>query len=260
MKNINKRSGQTLLIIILLATVLLTVGLSVSHVTQQEQKITKLEQDAKQAYAAAEAGLDAALKQAGTVSIGSLGLGQGISGSATTSSSTVSSFTTPVLKKDEAYTFYLTTYDSATNSFTGSPFSGNMNISVQIPSAGVVCGPSTSVALEMTFIVTNASNSNSAVVDRRMIDPCLLTNATTGTVSFGQAFTPVASSLMILRVITPSTSFSGISLNVNNNSSQWPLQGKTIVSSASTQTGATKKLQLFQSYPQIPSEFFVTRF
>ena len=73
MKNINKRSGQTLLIIILLATVLLTVGLSVSHVTQQEQKITKLEQDAKQAYAAAEAGLDAALKQAGTVSIGSLG-------------------------------------------------------------------------------------------------------------------------------------------------------------------------------------------
>lgn len=260
MKNINKRSGQTLLIIILLATVLLTVGLSISQVTQQEQKITKLEQDAKQAYAAAEAGIDAALKQAGTVSIGSLGLGQGISGTATTTSTTVSSFTTPLLKKDEAFSFYLTTYEPATNSFTGSPFSGNMNISVQIPSGAFVCGPSTSAALELTFITTNATNTNSVVVDRRMIDPCLLTNATTGTVSFGQTFTPVASSLMIMRVISPSSNFSGIALNVNNNASTWPQQGKTIVSSASTQTGATKKLQLFQSYPQLPSEFFVTRF
>lgn len=260
MKNINKRRGQTLLIIILLATVLLTIGLSVSQVTQQEQKITKLEQDAKQAYAAAEAGLDAALKQAGTVSIGSLGLGQGISGSATTTSSTASSFTTPILKKDEAYTFYLTTYDSAANSFTGSPFSGNMNISVQSPGGTFVCGPTTSVALELTFIVTNNSNSNTAVVDRRMIDPCLLTNATTGTVGFGQSFTPVASSLMIMRAVTPSSSFSGIAVNINNTSSTWPAQGKTIISSASTQTGATKKLQLFQSYPQFPSDFFVTRF
>lgn len=260
MRNINRQSGQTLLIVILLATVLLTVGLSVSHVTQQEQKITKLEQDAKQAYAAAEAGLDAALKQAGTVSIGSLGLGQGISGTASTTTSAVNTFTTPLLKKDEAYTFYLSTYDLANNSFTGTPFSGSMNISVQTPSGNFTCGPSTTAALELTFVTTNANNSASSVADRRMIDPCLITNATSGTVSFGQAFTPAASSFMIIRVISTSSSFTGIALNVNNNSSTWPPQGKTIVSSASTQTGATKKLQLFQSYPQIPGEFFVTRF
>ncbi len=260
MKNRNKESGQTLLIIILLATVLLTVGLSISHVTTQEQKITKLEQDAKQAYAAAEAGIDAALKSSTTVDIGNLQLGQGISGSARTSSTTINTFTTPLLKKDEQYTFYMSTYNPGTNSFTGSPFSGSMNVTVNTQNGVIVCGGSTGAALELTFITTDSTNSNPTISDRRMIDPCLLTNASTGTVSIGQPFTPAASSLMMLRVISTSSNFSGVSVNVNNGSGNWPLQGKTIISSAQTLTGATKKLQLFQSYPQLPSEFFVTRF
>lgn len=255
----NNQSGQTLLIIILLATVLLTIGLSISHVTQQEQKITKLEQDAKQAYAAAEAGIDAALKQSGTVSIGSLGLGSGISGSATTLTTVTNAFTSPTLKKDEQYTFYMSDYDVAANSFTGSPFAEPMSITLASP-ASINCSGSGKVALELTFILTDANNSNPAVSDRRIIDPCLLTNATTGTLSFDQSFTPLPASLVIMRVIAPDGNFSGVSLNINNGNTNWPLQGKTIVSSAQTATGATKKLQLFQSYPQLPSEFFVTRF
>lgn len=254
----NNRSGQTLLIIILLATVLLTIGLSVSQTTTQEQKITKLEQDAKQAYAAAEAGIDAAVRQKTTVSIGSLGLGNGISGTATVNSTTVNGFTTPTLKKDEQYTFYLSDYDLAANSFTGSPFAASMNINT--PGGAYSCGPSTSMAIELTFILTTSNNTSSNVSDRWIIDPCLLTGATTNTLSFGQAFTPVSSSMMLIRVIAPSTNFTGISVTVNKGSGNWPLQGQTIVSSAQTQTGASKKLQLFQTYPQLPAEFFVTRF
>ncbi|OGK18552.1 hypothetical protein A3D80_01145 [Candidatus Roizmanbacteria bacterium RIFCSPHIGHO2_02_FULL_40_13b] len=254
------QSGQTLLVIILLATVLLTIGLSVSQTTTQEQKITKLEQDAKQAYAAAEAGIDAAIKQKTTVSIGSLGLGNGISGTATVQTTTANGFTTPTMKKDEQYTFYVSDYDIAANSFTGESFDDSMNITVNTPGGVYVCGPTTSMALELTFVLTNSTNSSSTVSDRRIIDPCLLTGATNGTISFGQAFTPNASSMMIMRVIAPSATFSGISLNINKASGNWPLQGQTIVSSAQTQTGASKKLQLFQSYPQLPSEFFVTRF
>ncbi|PJC34079.1 hypothetical protein CO048_01345, partial [Candidatus Roizmanbacteria bacterium CG_4_9_14_0_2_um_filter_35_15] len=43
-------------------------------------------------------------------------------------------------------------------------------------------------------------------------------------------------------------------------SSDMPLQGKTVVSEVSSSTGVSKKITLFQSYPQIPSEFFSTSF
>ncbi|MFZ1549746.1 MAG: hypothetical protein WAT44_04755, partial [Microgenomates group bacterium] len=36
--------------------------------------------------------------------------------------------------------------------------------------------------------------------------------------------------------------------------------GQTVTSQATTRTGVTKKVQLFQSYPQIPAEFFFTSF
>lgn len=239
--------------------VLVTVGFSVYHGTTQEQKITKLEQDAKQAYGAAEAGIDAALKAGSTVSIGSLGLGQGISGSATVQTNAQGVFSTPILKKDEEYTFYLSDYDVSTNSFTGAAFNSTMSITLASPPS-IVCSGAQKMALELTFILTDSTNSNPTIADRRMIDPCLLTNASTGTVSVGQSFTPLPASLLIMRVIAPDGNFSGVSLKVNNGAGNWPLQGKTIVSSAQTATGATKKLQLIQSYPQLPSEFFVTRF
>ena len=52
-----KQQGQILLIIILLSTVILTVVLSVSQISTQEQRIARLEEDSKKAFAAAEAGI-----------------------------------------------------------------------------------------------------------------------------------------------------------------------------------------------------------
>jgi hypothetical protein len=45
-------------------------------------------------------------------------------------------------------------------------------------------------------------------------------------------------------------------------SSDLPRQGRTIISEAksSTSTGVSKKVVLFQSYPQIPTDFFNTSF
>jgi hypothetical protein len=40
----------------------------------------------------------------------------------------------------------------------------------------------------------------------------------------------------------------------------FPIQGKTVSSTATTTTGVSKKVTLFQSYPQIPAEFFTTSF
>jgi hypothetical protein len=39
-----------------------------------------------------------------------------------------------------------------------------------------------------------------------------------------------------------------------------PFAGRVITSEAKTSTGVTKKIELFQSNPQIPSDFFVTAF
>lgn len=257
MKNLKQRqSGQTLLIIVLLSTVLVTVGLSLSRITTEEQRLTKLEQESKKAYAAAEAGLEAALRSSTDISIPSLGLGSDITGTAAIQTTTAATFTTPLIKKDDQFTFYLSTFDPALNKVTGSIYSGDTTIQRVTPAGGSYCNTSaTQFAVEATFI----NLSNNTIAGRRLIDECNLIPGTTDETSFGAAIN-IPSHVLILRVIAPDAAFSGATLSVAAGTGNWPLQGKTIVSQAQTTVGATKKIQLYQSYPQLPAEFFVTSF
>lgn len=271
MKNKNIQSGQMLLVVILIVTVLFT-ALSASRITTQETKIAKLEDDAKRAFAAAEAGLEAALqKQSGSVSIDTL-VGSGLTGTATISTSQSTSFTTPLLQKDEQFTFYLTNYtpadpnDPNSQQQFGSPFSGKLKIN-QVQPGAQYCdenGGSHKFAVELSFI----NVSTGTVTLRKLIDPCstpVVTGAVADKIDYGNSIdlASLQSDMLIMKILTTSTSFPGAKLAVINNDSpqtNWYPQGKTIVSSATTQTGVTKKIQLFQSYPQVPSEFMMTSF
>lgn len=238
--------GQILLIIILLSTVLLTVGLSVSHITTQEIQIAKLEEESKRAFAAAEAGLDAALETAVEVDIEEILPGEAITGQATIDTSLRPTFVTPLLRQDEQYTLYLADRDFTTY------YTGDVTFYL---GSGTGCP-----AIELTIV----SSTNS--VTRRLIDPCSqagsdVTTTTAGVALEGVNFTYRSSTLSFsdTKLIIMRNLFADTKVGVAGNGNL-PPQGKTIISTATTQTGVTKKIKLFQSLPQFPADFFVTSF
>lgn len=255
----NNKKGQILLMAILLSTVLITVALSITQLTIQESKTAKLEEESKKAFAAAEAALEARLKAAGDINdIKTLSLGEDIvSGSATKEYMHESEFLTPLLKKDEQYTFYLASYDLDTKSFTGSAFNGRLKISHSNIDEDICSNDTKEFALVLTFI-----NAQNFTVNHRIIDPCNLINGGNKW-EFNVEYSPPSfpsSHLLVLRVIASRPNFSGTQIKIQNLSGNWPSQGSFITSSATTKAGVSKKIQLFQSYPQIPVDFFVTRF
>ena len=256
------QSGQALLIVVLLATVLITVGLSLSRLATEEQQISKLEEESKKATYGAEAGLEAALRQAsGSVDISSLSLGSDVTGTATIQNTQYPSFTTPLLKRGEQYTFYLSNYDTATGGISDPAYNGTIIINKISPTGSYCSSPNTQFAIELTFINT----TNKVYSLRRLIDECNLISGTTDEVTFGGSINlaadpSYASHVLLLRIIGLDSAFPGTKLSVSQGGGgNWPLQGKTIVSEAKT-TGASRKIQLFQSYPQLPTELFVTSF
>jgi len=245
------KKGQVLLIVVMFLATALTVALTATYQSITETQLTKLEEENQKALAAAEAGVEAVLNQKTPVNIGSLPNLSSFSGQAEIKNTLSTTFITPLLQKDEQYTFYLANYPNL-NSY----WNGSLNIYLKTESA---C-PS----LELTQI----KNDNSLI--RNIIDPCnkindpnnLRLGTTTGELLDGFNFNYKLSNsisiantkILIIRILFAPTRI-GI-----KGSTDLPLQGTTILSVAQSNTGIEKKIQLFQSYPQIPSEFFVTSF
>jgi len=251
------KKGQVLLIVVMLLATTLTLALTATYQSVTEAQLTKLEEENQKALAAAEAGIEKALQSKQEGSFASLGLSN-LSGIDTFQSSVEISdqgsttFVTPLLQKDEQYTFYLANYPNFT-----SYWGGQVNIYFKTES--------TCPSLELTQI----KNDNSLA--RNIVDPCnkitgpnnLRLGTTSGPYSFGgfnfgyklsNNISISNTKLLIVRVLFAPTR---IGFQGSNN---FPLQGSTIISTAKTQAGVEKKVQLFQSYPQIPAEFFVTSF
>lgn len=245
-----KQSGQILLMTIMLLATTLTVVLSLSFKSTTETQITKLEEESQKALAAAEAGIEAALKQGTIADIGNLPGFSGFAGSATVEITPSNKFITPLLQKDEQYAFYLANYNTASNTFS-EYWSGDLTVCFG------------NVAVEITLVKSDNS------LTRYSINPAGSTiianapSASSGSTncpdsSFANNYTLSSISntkLLIARVIGSGATKIGI-----KGSSNLPLQGKTIISQAKSSTGVTKKVEFFQSYPQIPADFFVTSF
>jgi len=256
--SINNQRGQILLVIVLLSAVLITVGLSIAQLTSQEAKISKLEEESKKALAAAEAGLDNALK--GNFNTFTLGSG-GSQTSVNVSTSSVAKdyFITPLLRKDQQYTFYLSDPPNLNNNWNHElTFYFNSD-----PAAG--CGNNDGAALELTLIY---SNTNS--IKRWLLEPCsrfsgaqIITATAYGAdfnnVGFAYTASLDLSSISQPRILIIRTLFAQTKIGFKG-SQNLPAQGRTITSTANTESGVSNRIQLFQSYPQIPADFFVTTF
>lgn len=258
-----RQSGQILLIAILLSTVLLTVGLSLLDLTGKDTRITKIQEDTAKAQAAAEAGIEAALNDpaASEIDIASILDNEDYSGNVTVQELSQHSFSTPLISKDGQYTFYLTGYDPVAKAIISAAMTDNMVINRVTPADSGYCSGDQAFALELTFLSTT-----DGVVKRYLIDECDLFDGTTDEYDFAATIpsgdiTPDPS-IMVARVIAPNNNFDGAKLEVVNatEDAQWPAQGKTVTSTASFgESEITKKVQLFQSFPQFPAEFFVTQ-
>lgn len=258
------RSGQILLITAMLLATVMTIVLSVSFKSVTDTQVTKLEEEAQKALTAAESAIDVALKENSadsaitsvTLGSGSLTSITGFEGTAIIESLISNTFRTSVVAKDSSYTFYLGNYDPQTKVITP----------VSDPNSLTLCFESGSPnpAIEINLVKT--SGVKKYVVDPT--SPSRITSASsasscapdTANYSYSTEISGTDigadAQFLLVRVLYNSTRL------FFSRSTDLPLQGRTITSQAtsSTATGVSKKVVLFQSYPQIPADFFTTSF
>jgi len=268
-----KRRGQVLLIAVMLLATVITVVMTIAFNTTTNTQVSRLEADSQKALAAAEAGVEAVIKESlsnnsnESTSIGDLGSfrSQGISGTAQIVTGVKPYFVTPLLQKDEQYTFYLSDYSniSSTPSFTN-PWTGSIDL--------FLASEGGCPSIEVTIIKRDYSLDRYAynTCDTTIINASSMQSSSSPTVIDGVSFSyktgstapiPVTEGLvMFVKILNAKTKLGVKGFDAEGNEKILPLQGKTVESEARTSSGVVKKVQLFQSYPQIPSSFFMTSF
>jgi uncharacterized protein (UPF0333 family) len=266
------KKGQILLVVVLLLATMLTVVMTVVFTSRTETQSSKLQQEADKSLVAAEAGVEAAIKSLGagsTQSFSDLNLGSLQSSGIDVTNSKVSAdntqrdqFVSPVILKDQQYTLYLTNYDNG--NYGGNAFTPKLQVYY---GSGINCN---NLALEITVVSFTAGDSSSPVVSRFVADTGRLlgsdgaqigsaTNLTIKSTVFNCVTSAISlpnnAKLLFARVLG-----SGASTRIGINDGQLPVQGKYFTAEAKTTSGVTKKIKLFQSYPQLPAELFVTSF
>lgn len=233
-----------------------------------DTQLTKLEEEAEKTRAAAEAGIEKAIGdkiQSGTNSVyAALDLGalEGIDldqSSVQVTATSGNSFVSPLMERDQQYTFYLADYEN--NTFSN-PYSGSITLYY---GSEATCNQT---ALELTVISGAAPYAQAKYIADSAGG--IITNPAgtgvdnkyngAGATILGTAFAcktsavaiPPDAKLLFVRILG-NRSRLGFVGDVPLRS-----QGKFIISEAVSETGLSKKIQLFQSLPQIPAEFFVT--
>jgi len=247
----------------MIIALVITIILTISFTSRTDTQITQLEDEGQKAVNAAEAGIESTLKN--NTAIGDLktlgNLGSSIAtGSTTLSALSTNKFTSPKLVSGQAFNAFLGAY-TAGSPPTYAPSTANI---LNICFEGATPPPS----LDISLLKNPAS---SPVVRRYLADPgnnfggsnkmtvtagCAADSASSPfsySVSIPGSEIGTDSTLLVIRVMFAST-------KIFISQTGLPAQGTTVTSQATSKTGVTKKLQLFQSYPQIPVEFFFTTF
>ena len=254
------KKGQILLITVMLLATVMTIVLSVSFKSVTDTQVTKLEEESQKALAAAESAIEVALKDNATATIGSGSLTSitGFSGSATIESLAETTFITSTIPKDGSYTFYLGEYHLDTKAIDAPLNSQNITVCFT---------GTTKPAIEITLIKTSGvkkyvvdpdHDQSGRIVNALASSSCTPNSNYSFSTTIPSADIDANSKFLLVRVLYASTKL----LFHGDSDLDLPVQGRTVSSQAtsSTSTGVSKKVVLFQSYPQIPAEFFTTAF
>lgn len=249
--------GQALLITVMLLATALIVALSTSFTSKTETQLTKLEEESQRAFAAAEAGLELTLSQTNqTTGVGFSGIV--VSTSTDTAPKTV--FVSPLLEMDEQYNFYLADYPSLSNSFSGN----NLTVYYGSDASTTSCND---LAVEATLVYFSGSYKVKRWIGdtgNKLKGSGQIGSTSSNTkdgISFKCSMSlPSLSSYPKTKILFVRALYQPTRFGFEGSSSILPKQGTTIVSRAQTISGVTKTIELFQSYPQIPTDFFLTAF
>lgn len=252
-----KEQGQALLIIVLVMVVALTVGLSVVSKSITNLRTSTEEANSQKALAAAEAGIEQAIKNNVSIANGTFANDTTYKTDITQvlGTSFVLNAANPVLQ-DNGIDVWLSDYSENPALLYGNPWSGNLTIK---------WGSSANACNEAALQVVIFSGTKQNPLSRRYaFDPCqtrrssnnfTLASASQSTVSgktfYYQADISVSSGL-IGRIVPLYAS----SLVALTGSVALPKQG-SIITSTGESGGTQRKVNVFQGYPEIPSEYFL---
>lgn len=255
-RNMRSDSGQALLIVVLVMVVALTVGLSVASKTITSLRTSTEEANSQKALAAAEAGIEQALKT-----------NQIASGTFTDTQTSYQATVTQVLGtsflmnggnpilQDNGSDLWLSDYSSDPANLYRNPWSGALTIK---------WGTSTDACQNSALEVVVISGTRASPISTRYtFDTCsgragvnrftqvgLTRSSVSGKDFFYQAQITVSSGLLgriiPLYFSTPIAVVGNVAL---------PSQGSVITSTGTSGT-TTRKVNVFQGYPEIPSEYF----
>lgn len=262
--NVKRNSGQALLITIMLIAVALTVVLAMSYTSKTDVQLSKLEEENQKALAAAEAGIDALVNQnAGASVLIDSSLDDSFkefSGSATKTAVAQKEFASPLLQPKTQYSLYLSSYPTFT-----SPFNGSITFYYSTKPS---CTDASADAIEISVV---SGSSYPYTITRYLADggnrivSGLTEYLSSGNYTIdGTKYTCKSKPISISSSVNPKMVFVKSIFNPTRigfeGSTNLPVQGTVINSEAKTSSGVSKKVQLFQSYPQIPADFFTTSF
>lgn len=254
-----KEKGQVLLIMVLVMVISLTIGLSVVSKSITSLKTSTDEVNSQKALSAAEAGIEQSVKN-------NISIANGSFFSDSNYSTTLTSVRGPdfllnggnPILQDEGLDLWLSNYSADPASIYTSPWSGSLTIYWGDSSIG--CN---NAALEVALISGSKAFPS---LTRLALDPCLERSS-----SNHLEFAPLSSSTIpsfpsknfyYKKTITVSSGLIAriIPIYLNTHvavSADVPLprQGSSI-SSIGKSGGAQRKVNVFQGYPAIPSEYF----
>lgn len=251
----NSQQGQVLLIVILVMVVALTIGLSVASRSIVSLRTSTEQAESQKALAAAEAGIEQAIKANSAPSPGSLG-----SASYTTSLSNISGQNfllnggNPIPKND-GFDLWLSDYSTSSAEIYKNQKDANLTIYWGDGMDGCA-----NAALEIAVISGDRPNpvltkyAFDACQDRQTGNNFMYISGGGGTVN-GKTFpfgvTVTVTKGFIARIIPL---YANAHVGVLS-SADLPNQGKVITSTGASGT-TERKITVFQSYPSLPVELF----
>lgn len=263
----NKQSGQILLIVVLSMVVALSVGLSIASRTISNLNISKQNEESQRAFQAAEAGLERAVRQVYTggdttpIAEGSLGNNSNFNVDIKSEpSSQIQLNGGDTIERAVGLDVWMSNYPDFASPYTG-------NVQLYWGQRNQDCGKTGTdypPALEVLLIHGNHDNPQ---LLREVFDPCGRISGTNsgivtenppefmGTPYKYRATFPSSGTMtsgLLFKVIPI---FNSTRMGIEGLNGNLPAQG-SVITSTGTAGDTVRKIQYFQSYPQIPNELF----
>ncbi|OGH18473.1 MAG: hypothetical protein A3F31_01660 [Candidatus Levybacteria bacterium RIFCSPHIGHO2_12_FULL_38_12] len=263
----NFEKGQALLVVVLIMIVSLTVGLSIASRSITNIRTSSEEASSQRAFSAAEAGIEVALQ----TGVASLLEGQDVANNATIKQVTITTVSGSkfllngggAIPRDDGYDVWLSDYPNYANPWN--------NGDVTFYWGSQICGSGNESLVAALEFILITGNKQTPVASRYAVDPCTLrrnnnnfsTPGPSGSINginFSYSYKiPVAIQNGLLIRVVPLYAHAVVgAVGVDSTSGldkNLPPQGTQIVSTGQS-AGTQRKIQVFQGYPRVPSEFF----